>query len=709
MSTTRKVLFTSHTANFSKFNQPFMHWFKAHGYEVHYASAGEERVLGCDKHYTVPFERSPLKIDNLRAIRRLKKIIDSENYDIIHTHTPMGSVVTRLAAIKARKNGTRVIYTAHGFHFYKGASLINWLVYYPIEKIMSRYTDALVTINEEDYDRSRRKFKTDVRYIPGTGVDFDKFNISLSIDEKNELRKSLGLSPDDFVMIYTADLRAAKNQLWLIKSLNKLAKQHPDIHLLLVGKDSLGGKCQKLTRELGLENNIHFLGYRNDIAKLLQISNLAISTSVREGLPVNIMEAMSINLPVVATNCRGNRDLIETGKNGHIIQIGDSAALASIIEEYVNGKIDIDVSRYNSEKINKYKSENVIEAMKDVYYPKTRILHLLSSDKLSGAENVACELIKHTNSDNYEVVYCSPDGQISESLKTKNISYLSLKSFSFFEIKKAINNYRPDIIHAHDFKASMIASLFNKKARIISQIHQNPDWLHYVSIRSVLYHSCVNRFEKIAVVSKSIANASIFRRLRNKLVLVYNFVDSNEIIAKSEKMITKKYDVVFCGRLENVKNPLEFIRIISQVKQKHETIRAVMIGDGSLMNQCKTMINELELEKNIELVGFVDNPYPYMKNSKSLVITSKNEGFGLVAVEASLLGLSVFSYDIPSVKELFVGDHNIGDGQFIVKLITKMLNDSSTMKNALSSDLIFTAESRIAIIGELYKKLGENK
>ena len=229
----KKILFTSHTANFQKFNRPFMRMLRKDDWEVHYASMGEEEILDADKSFIVSFTRNPFTISNIRAYKQLKQIIDRENYDIIHTHTPVGSVVTRLAARRARKRGTRVIYTAHGFHFFTGAPLLNWLIYYPVERLMARHTDTLITINCEDYKRAKRAFKTDVRYVPGVGVDPERFKPRLTKKQRNDLRRSLGLKPDDFVMIYPAELNKNKNQTMLIAAMEKLTATNPYIHLLI--------------------------------------------------------------------------------------------------------------------------------------------------------------------------------------------------------------------------------------------------------------------------------------------------------------------------------------------------------------------------------------------------------------------------------------------------------------------------------------------
>lgn len=155
----RRVLFLSNTANFSKFNLPYMKWFHEQGWQVDYCSAGEEPVAECDRQFSIPIARSPFSLSNVAAYRQLKKILTENGYDIIHCHTPMGGVIGRLAAKKLwRQKKIKVIYTAHGFHFYKGAPLLNWLLYYPMEKWLSRCTDVIVTINEEDYERAKKSF-----------------------------------------------------------------------------------------------------------------------------------------------------------------------------------------------------------------------------------------------------------------------------------------------------------------------------------------------------------------------------------------------------------------------------------------------------------------------------------------------------------------------------------------------------------------------
>ena len=369
----KKVLYTATVdIHIKAFHLPYLKMLHDMGYKVYVATNGNEDFPYCDEKIVIPFERSPFKFNNIKAIFKLKKIIDKENFNLIHCHTPMGAVVTRLAARKARKKGTRVIYTAHGFHFYKGAPLINWLLFYPIEKWLARYTDVLITINNEDYEIAKNKFKkTKVKLVNGVGIEPEKFDIEISNDEKMELRKSLGLQKDDFIMIYPAELSFRKNQEWLIQTLSELLKKYPDMHLLLPGRDSLNSKLQNLVNDLNINNNVHFLGFRNDIPKLLRISNLALSSSRQEGLPVNLMEDMYIGLPIVATDCRGNRDLIDNNVSGFLVEQGDSNKFKECVETIYLNKIDIeDMCKKAKEKIRKYMFSNVSKDIKKIYIDK---------------------------------------------------------------------------------------------------------------------------------------------------------------------------------------------------------------------------------------------------------------------------------------------------------------------------------------------------
>lgn len=680
-----------------------MRMLRDNGYEVHYASMGEEEILDCDKSFTVPFTRSPFKLSNVQAYKQLKKIVDRENYDIIHTHTPMGSVVTRLAARDARRRGTRVIYTAHGFHFFTGAPLLNWMIYYPVEKWMARYTDTLITINNEDYERAKRQFKTDVQHVPGVGVDESKFKPRLSKNQRDELRASLGIKPGDFVMIYPAELSKRKRQLWLINTLAELLRNQSDMHLLLPGGDSLSGRCQALVSRLGLESQIHFLGYRSDIPQLIMSANLAVSSSSQEGLPVNLLEALVAGLPIVATDCRGTRDVTKHAE--HVVVVDKNGVVDFIRAIRAMKKMQSSKALAEESLQLPFLLDHILPYMQSIYFKKLRVLHLLASNKFSGAESVAVSLIDQT-SNNFDAVYCSPAGPVDKILKSRSITKIDLDTFSPAGFKKVLDIWRPDIIHAHDFKASLLASRFYKGAKVISHIHQNPAWLNNeVNPKSLIYRIVSYRFLSIVVVSRAIKSTVTMKRVKNASVtVVYNPLDVNRISSLRSEYITEPYDLVFCGRLEKVKQPLDFIAITKRISETFPSVRAVMVGDGVLRDSCIEEIKRLGLQENVTLVGFKENPYPYIANSVALIITSKDEGFGLVALEAMILGTEVFSYQLDAVKEVLhqKGSYGYGVDELAILYTTTRKAHSIIEKTNFRELALEESEDSIRRIESLY-------
>lgn len=313
-----KVLFCATVDyHFKAFHLPYMKWFTEQGWEVHVAANGDINLPYVNKKYNIPIQRSPLKLKNFHAYKALTSIINNNQYDIIHCHTPMGGVLARLSARLARKKGTKVLYTAHGFHFCKGAPLMNWLIYYPIEKGLARYTDCLITINEEDYNLAiKHRFKANcIERIHGIGVDTERFR-PVEASHKQSLRRKLGYVEDDFLMFYAAEFNKNKNQQLLIRSLALIKDKVPSAKLLLAGDGPFIEKCRELALQLHVGHMVHFLGYRTDMESIVPMCDIAVASSLREGLPVNIMEAMACGLPVVATDNRGHRELVEDGENG---------------------------------------------------------------------------------------------------------------------------------------------------------------------------------------------------------------------------------------------------------------------------------------------------------------------------------------------------------------------------------------------------------
>jgi len=367
----KKVLFCATVDyHFTAFHMPYIKWFKDNGWEVHIAANGENNIHYVDKKFNLPIQRSPFNFKNIRALKDLKNIIDENNYEIIHCHTPMGGILARLAARKSRAKGTtKLIYTAHGFHFCKGAPILNWLLYYPIEKFMAPLSDCLITINKEDYELSNRSFNIKrIVHIHGVGIDTEDFK---PIDELNKkvVRESFGYQPDDFLLFYAAEFNKNKNQQFLLNSLALMKDELLNVKLLLAGEGALLNECKQLANQLRISHMVEFLGFRKDIKEILPMCDVAVGSSLREGLPVNIMEAMSCGLPIIAVDNRGHRELVINNKNGWLVKSNDSTGFSSAIKDLAERKGLKERLGANSRKIimRKYSIDKVILEKSEVY------------------------------------------------------------------------------------------------------------------------------------------------------------------------------------------------------------------------------------------------------------------------------------------------------------------------------------------------------
>lgn len=340
-----KVLLTATVqSHICQFHKPLVEVLHAHGCEVHVAARNnlaEKNGLKLDfveRVFDIPFSRSPKSPDNLKAKKLLKQIIDEGHYDVIHCNTPMGGIVTRLAAKKARKNGTKVFYTAHGFHFYEGAPKKNWLVFYPIEKYFSRKCDKLITINQEDYETAKsRHFHCPVYRIHGVGVD-EKRYFPVNDSEKHRLRKEMGYGEDQKLILCVGELLPNKNQKMAIHAMQKIVKEYQDAQLLIAGN---GPEQQNLENEIklcSLDNNVQMLGYCTNIQDYQHIADLLVACSKREGLGLNVIEAMLSKTPVVASKNRGHNELIINDETGYLVASGDAEAMGDRILSLLKDK-----------------------------------------------------------------------------------------------------------------------------------------------------------------------------------------------------------------------------------------------------------------------------------------------------------------------------------------------------------------------------------
>lgn len=362
----KKVLFVATVfEHFKAFHLPYMKMFQDMGYEVHIAANHFVDMPYFDKKFELPIERLPYNKNNITAYKQLKTIIDAEKYDIIHCHTPMGGAIARLAAKGVRKHGTKVFYTAHGFHFYKNAPLVNWLIYYPIEKILSNFTDVLITINKEDFSRAKKHFKAkEIRYVPGVGVNLNKFgNVALN---KEECKKKLGIPKDGRIVLSVGELNKNKNHETAIKAIAGL--KNKNIHYIVAGVGRLDKHLINVAEECNVKNNVHLLGRREDIAELCDLADIFCFPSYREGLPVSLMEAMASGLPCVVSNIRGNSDLIENGQGGFLISPTDTNTFADKINTLISDeKLCAEMGEINKKNIVTFSSENVEKMMREIY------------------------------------------------------------------------------------------------------------------------------------------------------------------------------------------------------------------------------------------------------------------------------------------------------------------------------------------------------
>lgn len=363
-----RILYVSNHAGFSKFNAPYFEWCKQQGWTVDNASPGIE-VGRVDHQFDVAIQRSPFSLKNLKAYHQLKKIINSEHYDIIHCQTPMAGVLTRIAARRARKRGTKVIYSAHGFHFFKGAPLKYWLLFYPVEVILARITDMLVVVNNEDYERAVRRIPCKrICRVNGMGVDFKRFKPYATAEEKIQKRKELKIDSNDFVLLYIAQFIERKNHKMLVQALPKLLSEIPELKVLFVGHGPLLTDMQELSRRLHVEHIISFLGGRRDVDVLCKISDLHVSTSFQEGLATCNIEAMACALPVVVSRIRGHVEICENGVNGFLFDLScPDEMVNAIVQLYKDKQLYQKISNSNVKDIQAYSIENVLDSLRGFY------------------------------------------------------------------------------------------------------------------------------------------------------------------------------------------------------------------------------------------------------------------------------------------------------------------------------------------------------
>lgn len=382
----KRVLFVTTISGFlPQFEKNDVKLLKQMGCQIHYASNFTNPIYAFDKTeleknrvalHQIDIEKSPAKINkNIKAIKQLIKIIDENDIDIVHCHNPMGGVAARIAA-RAGKRKPKVIYTAHGFHFYKGAPIMNWLLFYAAERFLARYTDIIVTINREDYIRAKKfrlKKNGEVYLIHSVGVDKEKFAPRPELRETK--RAELGIPADAFHIVTAAELNENKNQKLVIEAVAALknkskidADKAYNIYYTICGKGPNEDKLRELIKAYGLENNVSLLGYRTDMDEILQTADVFAFPSIREGLGVAAIEALMCNVPLIAADNRGTREYVSDGNNGIVCRYDAVDEFEEAIELlYGNTAYRKRMADRCRESVKKFTIEEVEKTMTKVY------------------------------------------------------------------------------------------------------------------------------------------------------------------------------------------------------------------------------------------------------------------------------------------------------------------------------------------------------
>lgn len=314
--------------------------------------------------HNVCFDRSPVGKRNFKAYKQLSKLINEGSFDLVHCHTPTASMMVRLAARKSRKRGTAVMYTCHGFHFHNASPKKNWMIYYPVEKMLSRYCDYLVTINKEDYRRAQTFYCKNVRYIPGVGVNIGK--IKETVVNKADFKQSIGVPAQAVLLVSIGEMIERKNHEVIIRALARIKRD--DVYYAICGKGPLQEHLKTLAQSLGLENRVIFLGFRKDIPEICNASDISAFPSKIEGLGLAGIEAMAAGVPLVSSNVHGILDYVIDGETGYACSPDDVDGFANAIEKLASDPSLRDKMRENCLKaVEPFELNNALNEMWNIY------------------------------------------------------------------------------------------------------------------------------------------------------------------------------------------------------------------------------------------------------------------------------------------------------------------------------------------------------
>ena len=643
------------------------------------------------------------KYQNLsKYLKALEKLFKENQYRIVHSNINTLSVFSLYAAKKA---GVPIRIS----HSHSTSNPKEWkrnLIKNTLRPFSKRYATDYFACSElaGRYLFGNKTFDRGEVKIIHNAIDIDKFRFDEVVRKK--LRKEFGIKNSTIVIGHVGRFVQQKNHTFLVDVFKEYHKKNPDSKLLLVGSGPLEDEIKKKVERLDLEDSVLFLGQRDDINKLYSVMDVFCLPSLYEGLPVVGIEAQATGLPTIFSN-RISKEVI-VSSYAKIVSIQDTGFC---IEKINKTTRSIKKQRSYATVFEYMDINNEVSTLEKIYCRPIKVLHLISTSLFSGAENVACQIINLFKSDNgYDMKYCAVIGKNKPALEIRKIPVLELNKFSIHDIKKAISEYNPDVIHAHDPKSAIASVIASRGKKIIAHIHSNHRYMRKISIKSFIFHFYIEKMiSDIIWVSDSALNEYIFNKRINKKInsiVLRNVVNPYELkeIAGNDKN-KYSFDLIFLGRMEDVKDPLRFINIASQAQKSKRGLKVAMIGDGALMDEVKAKINALDLGKNITIFGNLINPYKILLCSKILVITSRYEGTPMNALESIACNIPVVSTPVDGLLEIINKKYLCSTDMGFVKTITTLLNDNG-LYNKYKIDLI-TIDNGINDISTYKRKITE--
>ena len=573
------------------------------------------------------------KYQNLpKYLKALGKLFKENQYRIVHSNINTLSVFPLYAAKKA---GVPIRIS----HSHSTSNPKEWkrnLIKNILRPFSKRYATDYFACSElaGRYLFGNKTFDRGEVKIIHNAIDIDKFRFDE--EARKKLRKEFGIKDSTIVIGHVGRFVQQKNHTFLVDVFEEYHEKNPDSKLLLVGSGPLENKIKKKVEKLGLKKSVLFLGQRDDINKLYSVMDVFCLPSLYEGLPVVGVEAQAAGLPCIFSE----KITIELKNNENVsfLSLEKKKWTICLFEKQ---------RTYPDRKMieNKFDAKISAKKLKELYIDlnkkrKKKVFFIVNSNIFSGAESVNFSVIKNLSKE-YDFYWVSRKGKINQFLKDAGIKQIQIKKVSIHEVKRVVKEYNPDILHATDYKASVICALANTGKYLISHIHNNSPWLKRPGIKSFIFLYAGFKSNHILTVSKSIEKEYIFSRfIKNKISCIGNPISRKEIISKVEKgKIKKEYDICCVARITLQKRPMIFLELLQELARDNPNIRSVWVGDGELREQVVNKAKELNIYKNIEFVGFQKNPYIYIQKSKIFTLTSAYEGYGLAAFEALTLGL----------------------------------------------------------------------